>query len=195
MENIEDTRARILTAAEQRFRQWGYTKTTMADIAGDCHMSAANLYRYFQNKQDIAAAFACQCLNEEETLLKSIVADNTLSAGERLQSFVLETLHHTYRKHEENPRINELVETVCQKRQDIVEHHVNTKLRLLGELLVRGMESGEFDSLDAESTAEAILSAITLFDVPFFMHLYPLSQFERKAQGVVELILRAVKKR
>ncbi|NOQ82264.1 MAG: TetR family transcriptional regulator, partial [Methylophaga sp.] len=39
-----DTRSQILSATEIRFSQYGYNKTTMAEIAKDCGMSAANLY-------------------------------------------------------------------------------------------------------------------------------------------------------
>ena len=49
----DDPSARILAAAYARFQRFGFGKTTMAEIAGDCGMSAANLYRYFENKEDI----------------------------------------------------------------------------------------------------------------------------------------------
>ena len=58
----------ILKAAELRFNVYGYQKTAMAEVAGDCTMSAANLYRYFDNKLAIGAALAKQCLAENEIL-------------------------------------------------------------------------------------------------------------------------------
>ncbi|MBT3172542.1 MAG: helix-turn-helix transcriptional regulator, partial [Rhodospirillaceae bacterium] len=51
----EDTQAQILQAATERFRHYGYRKTTMAEVARDCSMSAGNLYRYFESKSDIGA--------------------------------------------------------------------------------------------------------------------------------------------
>ena len=46
-ENIEtDTRERILVVAERLFRQIGYQKTTVADIAKELRMSPANVYRF-----------------------------------------------------------------------------------------------------------------------------------------------------
>ncbi|MGO6907884.1 helix-turn-helix domain-containing protein, partial [Rhizobium ruizarguesonis] len=38
---------RILDAAERLFRHYGYSKTTVADIARDLGMSPANIYRFF----------------------------------------------------------------------------------------------------------------------------------------------------
>ena len=48
-EHIEsDTRERILAVAERLFRQIGYQKTTVADIAKELRMSPANVYRFFE---------------------------------------------------------------------------------------------------------------------------------------------------
>jgi len=60
-QSSDKVRLRILEAAAQRFTQFGYNKTTMAEVAQDCGMSAANLYRYFENKLDIGANLACNC--------------------------------------------------------------------------------------------------------------------------------------
>lgn len=43
----------ILHAARERSTMYSFNKTTMAEIAKDCDMSAANLYRFYENKLDI----------------------------------------------------------------------------------------------------------------------------------------------
>ena len=48
-----DTRERILVVAERLFRQIGYQKTTVADIAKELRMSPANVYRFFDSKKAI----------------------------------------------------------------------------------------------------------------------------------------------
>ena len=53
-----DTREQILQAAMDRIKHYGYAKTTMAEIARDCDMSAGNIYRFFASKIDIAEAMA-----------------------------------------------------------------------------------------------------------------------------------------
>ena len=72
----EQVREQILDAAQQRFEVFGLGKTTMAEIAEDTGMSAANLYRYFENKQDIAGACACRCMNEGLDLLRATLRDS-----------------------------------------------------------------------------------------------------------------------
>ena len=51
----DDTHQKIIAAAKRRFTHYGYTKTTMAELAVDCDMSPGNLYRYFAGKLDLSA--------------------------------------------------------------------------------------------------------------------------------------------
>ena len=43
----QDTRERILAMAERLFREIGYQKTTVADIAKELRVSPAGVYRFF----------------------------------------------------------------------------------------------------------------------------------------------------
>jgi AcrR family transcriptional regulator len=49
-------REKILEAAHQRFLHYGYSKTTMNEIAGDLSMSKALLYYYFPDKSELYMA-------------------------------------------------------------------------------------------------------------------------------------------
>jgi len=60
----EDTRARIMAAAEGLFRRLGFAKTAVADIAGELGMSPANVYRFFPSKNAIVEAICQRCLSE-----------------------------------------------------------------------------------------------------------------------------------
>ena len=57
----EQIKKDILSAADKRFRTFGFKKTTMAEIAQDLGMSTSNMYRYSPSKVSIAEAFALQC--------------------------------------------------------------------------------------------------------------------------------------
>ncbi len=46
-------REKILEASYQRFLHYGYSKTTMNEIAGDLSMSKALLYYYFPDKSEL----------------------------------------------------------------------------------------------------------------------------------------------
>src|SRR4029078_681894 len=66
-EHVEgDTRDRILEVAERLFRQIGYQKTTVGDIAKELKMSPANVYRFFQSKKEIHQAVALSLLRVQD---------------------------------------------------------------------------------------------------------------------------------
>jgi AcrR family transcriptional regulator len=188
----DETRQQILDAAEARFRQYGFNKTTMAEIAKDCDMSAANLYRFFENKTDIGAHLACHCLDSKADLLQSIVAENQQSAAKRLKDYIFSILEYTHKQWSETPRMNEMVEAMCSTRMDLVDQHMYKKKALLVTLIKEGNQAGEFDVSDPEVSADAILTACTLFDIPLLMPLFSYEALERKAHAIVELILKGL---
>jgi len=190
-----DVRARILAAAGERFAQFGYNKTTMAEIAKDCDMSAANLYRFFKNKLDIGSNLACACLDTKLLLIKNVVQQTQLSAAKRLHNMVLQILAHTHNEWANNPRINEMVTAICDARLEIVNQYELNRHELIVELLNDGVRLGEFSISDVQDTAEAITTAITIFSVPLFMSLYSLETFEKHAKNVVQLMLTGLEKR
>ncbi len=182
-------RERILAAAGERFRDFGYGKTTMAEIATDCAMSPGNLYRYFENKHDIGAALASQYLARKETVLRGIINRRDMTAAERIEAFVLASLRHTHSQWFATPRICELIEDVSKRRRDIVGHHTKARRALLVALIQQGNAAGEFTVTNPARTADAVLAATVLFDYTEFMDLFPLDLFETKARDVCRLLL------
>src|SRR6266852_1761788 len=91
-EHIEpDTRERILVVAERLFRQLGYQKTTVADIAKELRMSPANVYRFFDSKKAIHEGVARALMGEVEIEAQRI-ADKPGPASQRLRE-MMKTVH------------------------------------------------------------------------------------------------------
>ncbi|MGN8068682.1 TetR/AcrR family transcriptional regulator [Mucilaginibacter sp. 22184] len=57
-------REKILEASHQRFLHYGYSKTTMNEIAGDLSMSKALLYYYFPDKSQLYIAVMRKLAND-----------------------------------------------------------------------------------------------------------------------------------
>lgn len=185
-------REKILAAAYQRFVRFGYNKTTMAEIAGDCGMSAANLYRYFRNKLDIGTQLAHDYLARRQELLRAVTEDRSRSAAQRLRAMVLTLFAYTHDQWTDAPLMNELVSALCDERSDIVVDCKCHEHALLAALLAEGNACGEFAVADIEDTAGAIQTAITLFSMPLLMPSFPRAEFEQKAESLVRLLLEGI---
>lgn len=191
----EEVRRQILEAAEARFRVYGYRKTTMGEIAEDVRMSAANLYRYFEDKQDIAAACARRCMEDRLERLREVIRERGLSASERIEHFVLTMLRYTHEMAHAQKKIDELVEIVTSERPAFVHEKNKAEQALIAEILAQGNSSGEFEVTDVIATARTVHASTILFNVPTFMGLYPLQEFEQTATNVVALMIRGLAKR
>lgn len=185
-------RSEILDAAEQRLRTYGYGKTTMAEIANDVGMSAANLYRYFDNKLDIGAALTQRCFCDRNALLQAVVDRRDLTAAQKLEEFVLCLLRYTHTEFSESPKVNELVDIIVEERREIIQAKIENDFKLLNLILQEGTQSGEFAVDNMQTTVQAVSHAITKFSLPLFMSMYPLDEYEQHARNLVALLIKGL---
>jgi AcrR family transcriptional regulator len=83
----KDQRQQIIKTAERLFREIGFQKTTIADIARELHMSPANIYRFFGAKSEINEAVGRQLMEEVEVAIGRIAAGPG-PASERLRALI-----------------------------------------------------------------------------------------------------------
>ncbi|MFQ5483243.1 MAG: TetR/AcrR family transcriptional regulator [Nitrospinaceae bacterium] len=194
-QSAPEVKHQILDAAQARFGRYGFGKTTMAEIAGDCGMSAGNLYRYYKNKSEIGAACAERCMRESERLAREVVEQPGLSAKERLSAFVLTKMNYMHQQFCEHEPLFELVQHISEARADLVQRHWETLQSLTAEILVEGKRTGEFEVEDILSTARTVLLAVYKFISPHHMASEPLALMEEEARQVLALVVRAIERR
>ena len=59
-----ERREQIITAASAHLRHYGYSKTTVADLARAIGLSTAYIYKFFDSKRAIGEAVCTICLAE-----------------------------------------------------------------------------------------------------------------------------------
>ena len=185
----------IIDVAEELFTAQGYRETTIADIAKKANMSAANLYRHYENKEDIAAACSYRCLERKNSALREVLEKKRLSAAERLEEFIIALLRYTYEETQNRPKMNETIEVVIASRPEVIHAMLSNLQSMIAEILAQGNAQKEFSVENVLVTAETVFASITVFFTPLFMHLYPLPEFERRARAMAELLVRGLAKR
>ena len=184
------TARRILAAAEARYRFYGFRKTTMADIADDLDMSAANLYRYFDNKQALAAEVVRSLLERRLAAVERAVQQAADETGPRLHAFTAELLAQTHSVCVEQPRVSELVDIITEGHRQIVHSHNAAEQALIARILERDPRPGV--RRNATGLSKQIHSALSMFRAPVFMAYYPRAELQRRAAQVTDLILRGL---
>tara|TARA_B100000315_G_scaffold116862_1_gene107185 strand:+ start:13089 stop:13673 length:585 start_codon:yes stop_codon:yes gene_type:complete len=190
----KDIKKQILKSASERFNHYGYNKTTMAEIADDCNMTAGNLYRYFHNKEEIITQIAVQCMQLREETLRKLVENHKSDVTDLLLSFVLKNLLYSFEEFSHQKKIYELIEFITRRQRKLLDQHLKNIQSLISLILEKGKESKEFKFDDTEVVAEAVLNATTKFRAPHFMVLYSHKELQRMARNVIRLVVEGLKK-
>lgn len=165
-ENTEaDMRHRILVVAERLFREIGYQKTTVADIAKLLQMSPANVYRFFDSKKAIHKGVAQHLMGEVEQAAVVIVHAPG-SAVQRLRD-LLTTVHRmNCERYIGDAKLHEMVAIAMEENWDVCIAHMEFITGTIGEVIVQGVASGEFKVADVPQAASCTCAAMIRFFHP-----------------------------
>lgn len=159
-------RCRILSTAERLFRELGYRKTTVADIAAGLGMSPGNVYRFFPSKKALNEAVAERLLGDIAAELEGIATRPGVSAAERLRAFVAAIHRLNAQQFTANRRMHEMVEVAMAESWEVIHRHIGHVDRMLCRLVAEGAAAGEFDVADPMVAARCVHSAIIRFCHP-----------------------------
>jgi AcrR family transcriptional regulator len=165
-EHVEpDTRERILVVAERLFRQIGYQKTTVADIAKELRMSPANVYRFFDSKKAIHEGVARILMGEVEDAAEKIVAKPG-PAATRLRELVISVHRMNSERYVGDSKLHEMVEIAMEESWEVCVAHMQRITETIAGVIAQGMASGEFAAADLPTAAMCVCTAMMRFFHP-----------------------------
>src|SRR5437762_14246862 len=165
-EHIEtDTRERILVVAERLFRQIGYQKTTVADIAKELRMSPANVYRFFDSKKAIHEGVARALMGEVEEAAQRI-ASGQGPVAQRLRELLSSIHRMNCERYVGNSKLHEMVRIAMEESWDVCVAHMQRITETIGGVIAEGAASGEFEVADVPLAAMCSCSALMRFFHP-----------------------------
>lgn len=189
MSETTDTRTQILEAAMQRIMHYGYSKTTMSEIAKDCCMSAGNIYRFFASKLDIAEAMARE-FSQKGFERHAVIARKNTSAVARMHEFYHFDLSSTFEAIEADAKILEVAQVLKSERPLYFNEQLAQERVYVVQILTSGMESGELRHLPhPDETAEFIQSGLMKFRFPQLFSALSLPKLQRELDGVLNLMM------
>ena len=165
-EHIEsDTRERILEVAERLFRQIGYQKTTVGDIAKELRMSPANVYRFFESKKAIHEGVARGLMGGVEEAAQRIAVVPGPAAA-RLRD-LMTTIHRmNSERYVGDAKLHDMVAIAMEESWDVCVAHMELITGTIGEVIGQGTASGEFKVTDVPLAALCVCTAMMRFFHP-----------------------------
>lgn len=154
----------IMAAAISLFARYGYKKTTIDDIASELHIAKANIYRHFENKEDLYHQAVGSVLDG----WRAFVQEKTGSISdpaERFRHMSDVAIHYP----ESNPDfcnilLNDPDIFALSDKQDSYLSVNKPAQDLLRSVLEEGVKKGVFRDVNIEYTTELLFSI-------YMMHL------------------------
>jgi AcrR family transcriptional regulator len=166
-EHIEpDTRERILVEAERLFREIGYQKTTVADIAKVLRMSPANVYRFFDSKKAIHEGVARGLMGGVEDAAQTIATGRGSTAASRLRELMTTINRMNTERYVVDSKLHEMVEIAMQESWDVCVAHMQRITETIGSVIGEGAATGEFEAPDVPLAAMCACTAMMRFFHP-----------------------------
>lgn len=146
----------IIDTARKRFAHYGFSKTTMDEIATDIEMGKASLYYYFPTKEKLFQAVIQLELSEFAQVIENDIKKK-ISASKKLLEYVNKRLSYSI-------RILNLgflsVHTVMNDKSvygKVFQDFEKREIILINKIIKEGIKNGEFNKNISRSTREVFL--------------------------------------
>ena len=161
-EEKRERREMILEAARNRFQRFGYSKTTMDEIAGDAEISKGTIYLYFENKEDIFNELLAREALEMERYLYRKVKDEE-SVLQQLEMIFAGALDYLERHPFLDSILSRDVEIVSSRILKYVFSVEERYVSVIEDYVRRGIEKGELESFNPHITAYILYKIFEAF--------------------------------
>ena len=162
---MKNKKTLILEIARKRFLHFGYSKTSLEEIAEDLGIGKATIYHYFKNKEEL---FLHVVKQESSTLRRILIKslETVKTPHEKLKLF-LQT-HFDFLSGRVN--ISHLTRERWKNMQPLLEKGLKEfyteQLVLLRGIIQEGIKDNSFRPLDPKQVSVLLLSLLRSFLVP-----------------------------
>jgi AcrR family transcriptional regulator len=178
-----DIRERILITTERLFREVGYQKTTVADIAKTLRMSPANVYRFFDSKRSITAGVVSRQMGDVDAALQ-IIAGEPRSATARLRDMLITIFRMNSERFAGDSKMHEMVAVAMEENWDVCKAHIDKIIAVTARVVGDGISSGEFRAGDPIVAALCVLTAMLRY-----IHPQLIAEFQDKPSATHEQLM------
>ena len=183
----DDKKDAILQAAWGLIRHYGYTKTTIDDIAKKAGIGKGTVYLHFKSKADIMLGLVELTNDRIIADLETIVARNT-SPSTRLRESLLHRIMTLFDIVHRYPHGEDVISLMLPDIVKRLERYVRRHGELLGEILKEGSDSGDFAVEDPEETGQMLAHLFEHFTPPYY-RFRSRKSLEGFTHKVVDLVL------
>jgi AcrR family transcriptional regulator len=184
-------REQIIEAANAHFKHYGYSKTTVSDLAKAIGFSKAYIYKFFDSKQAIGQAICSSCL---KTIPAAVVLSTAgaRNYADKLRLFFTSIIDTSTNLFINERRLYDIAEVSSSERWPSTVEYQATIDAMLKQILIEGRAAGEFErKTPVDELTRAISQAMQPFTHPLMLR-HNLDLLPHGAIEVMSMILRSL---
>ena len=187
-----ERRDQIIKSADEHFRKYGYTKTTVSDLSKAIGVSSAYIYKFFESKQAIGEAICAMTLGRIGDTIQEI-ANSDQSASSRIRKLYKALVDNGFELFFNERKLHEIVIAAINGKWSSVIGYRDVKLEVIKKIVMDGRESGEFErKTPLDETCLAILQTLAPFAHPILLEQNDPESLHESASAVSSLVLRSL---
>tara|TARA_R110000824_G_scaffold118960_18_gene272567 strand:- start:98447 stop:99121 length:675 start_codon:yes stop_codon:yes gene_type:complete len=187
-----DKASLILEAALDLFRQYGYRRTSMEDIATAAQVAKGTLYLYFKSKDELFEALARHLAAQiEQDLIQALALDVDLES--KLLAVLDAKLGFVYRWVLSSPHAAELTDPTSRLPDDVFGPVDQMLRRKLSDLFKEAAKRGELDLAAAGLTPELAVDTLLVAAHGAEFGAASESEFHDRLARIARLTLRGLR--
>jgi AcrR family transcriptional regulator len=186
-----DVRTQIVDAATDYFTRYGYTKTTVSDLAKAIGFSKAYIYKFFDSKQAIGEVICANRLGEMMRAVDAAVAGGT-TASDRFRRMFRAFVDVGTELFFQDRKLYDIAATGAGEAWPSVKAYERYIEELIAKIVREGREAGEFErKTPLDETANAICLVMKPYINPLLLQ-YNLDGAQDATVHLSNLVLRSL---
>ncbi|MDO9345447.1 MAG: TetR/AcrR family transcriptional regulator [Pseudomonas sp.] len=187
-----DIRDQIVAAANEHFSQYGYSKTTVSDLAKAIGFSKAYIYKFFDSKQAIGEAICSNCLAEIVAAVEHAISVDDISSTESFRRLVRTLISKGASLFFNDRKLYDIAALAASESWPSTKNYDAKIKRFVLQIVRDGRESGEFErKTPLDETVDSIHFALRPFVNPLLLQ-HNLDFVETAPTLTSNLILRSL---
>ena len=181
----------ILDATDRLLARYGYRKMTVEDIASEAHIGKGTIYLHFTSKEEVVLSHVDRIVDRLKDRLREIGNSNA-PAAERLRRMLL--MRVMFRFDSIQHYTQSLNDLLAALRPGLLARralYFDAEAQIFAEVLLKGLDAGEFQFDDEHATAHALLQATNGL-LPYSLSTTELGErqdVEQRTADVADLML------
>jgi AcrR family transcriptional regulator len=192
-----EVREAILDATDDFLARFGYKKMTIDDLAQAVGIGKGSIYLHFSSKEEIALSHVDRIVERLKIELKTIAANKTLSAEERLRKMLLARVLRRFDSVQHYTQsLDDILSAIRPKLLARRKTYFEEEAAILAAVVEEGQTSGNFQSGSATEIAETFLLATNSL-LPLSLTTQELGRredIEAKTLRIADLLLKGIRR-